>query len=76
MTLLRIGGRYINLDLVQYVEEDVGSGIRLFFSGAAGEDSMLHLGGEEAAGLKQWLRLNSTEARPLPLDWHHTEQVL
>ena len=76
MTLLRIGGRYINFDLVQYVDEDVVSGIRLFFSGAASEVSMLHLGGDEAAGLKQWLRLNSTEAKPLPLDWHHTEKEL
>lgn len=75
MTLLRIGGRYINFDLVRYVDEDKANGVRIFFSSANGEVEILQLGGEEAAALKQWLRRNSTEVKPLPTNWRHTPRA-
>jgi hypothetical protein len=70
--LLKTGSRYINFDLVRYVEADGPAGVRICFSGENGGTDSLLLEGEEAAGLKQWLHQNSTEARPLSANWHHT----
>lgn len=72
MTLLRIGGRYINFDLVCYVDEDDPAGVRLFFWGEPGGGQPLLFAGEEAEALRRWLRLNSAEARPQAMDWNRT----
>lgn len=71
MTLLKIGGRYINFDLVRYVSEDEAAGIRIFFSGANSRDEILQLAGEEAVAMRKWLRQHSTEVKPPPESWQH-----
>lgn len=71
MTLLKIGGRYVNFDLVCYVSEDEAAGIRIHFSGANSRDEILQIEGEEAVAMRKWLRLNSAEVKSPPASWRH-----
>ena len=72
MTLLKIGKRYINFDLVHYVEEDPSNGVRIFFSATDGGAEMLQLEGEEALALRRWLHQNSMEIKPPLKSWHRS----
>lgn len=70
MRLLRLGRRYVNFDQVCHTEEDETGGVCVFFTGENG--ARLQLAGEEAAKLKQWLRLNGAEAQTPPKSHRHT----
>jgi hypothetical protein len=63
MTFFKIGNRYVNFDLVRYIDDDEADGIRVVFSGKDGGAESVHFTGEQAKALQQWLLRNSTRLK-------------